>query len=73
MLPPLTGVEVISLVAGGNEGKSKSPKDIEECEKEAEGSTTGESKVIVIKGTEHKNITKSPDLATNISSSFKYK
>ena len=71
MLPPLNGVEVISLVAGGNEGKAKSPKDIEACEKEAKGSTTGKSKVIVISGTEHGNITKSPDLATNISSSFK--
>ena len=71
MLPPLNGVEVISLVAGGNEGKAKSPEDIKECEKEAIGSTTGDSKVIVISGTEHKNITKSPNLATNISSSFK--
>ena len=71
MLPPLNGVEVISLVAGGNEGKAKSPKDIEACEKEAKGSTTGKSKVIVISGTEHGNINKSPDLATNISSSFK--
>ena len=71
MLPPLNGVEVISLVAGGNEGKAKSPEDIEACEKEAIGSTTGDSKVIVISGTEHKNITKSPNLATNISSSFK--
>ena len=71
MLPPLNGVDVISLVAGGNEGKAKSPEDIEACEKEAKGSTTGDSKVIVISGTEHKNITKSPNLATNISSSFK--
>jgi hypothetical protein len=71
MLPPLNGVEVISLVAGGNEGKAKSPEDIKECEKEAIGSTTGDSKVIVISGTEHKNITKSPNLATKISSSFK--
>lgn len=71
ILPPLNGVEVISLVAGGNEGKAKSPEDIEACEKEAIGSTTGYSKVIVISGTEHKNITKSPNLATNISSSFK--
>ena len=71
MLPRLNGVEVISLVAGGNEGKAKSPEDIEECEKEAIGSTTGDSKVIVISGTEHKNITKSPNLATNISSCFK--
>ena len=71
MLPPLNGVEVISLVAGGNEGKAKSPEDIEACEKEAIGSTTGDSKVIVISGTEHKNITKALGLATNISSSFK--
>ena len=70
MLPPLTGVEVISLVAGGNEGKAKSEDDIKECEKEAEGSTTGDSKVIVIKGTEHKNITKSPDLAKEIRDNF---
>ena len=71
ILPPLNGVEVISLVAGGNEGKAKSPEDIEACEKEAIGSTTGDSKVIVISGTEHKNITKALGLATNISSSFK--
>jgi len=71
MLPKLNGVDVISLVAGGNEGKAKSPEDIEACEKEAAGSTTGNSKVIVVTGTEHGNITKSENLATNIKSNFK--
>jgi hypothetical protein len=71
ILPPLTGVEVISLFAGNKEGKPKSKDEIESSRKEAAGSTTGKSKLIVITGTEHGNITKSSDLATNISSSFK--
>lgn len=71
ILPPLTGVEVISLFAGNKEGKPKSKDEIEASEKEVEGSTTGKSKLIVISGIEHGNITKSPDLATNISYSFK--
>jgi hypothetical protein len=71
MLPPLDGVEVISLFAGKKEGKPKSKDEIESSKKEAEGSTTGKSKLIVISDTEHGNITKSPALATNISSSFK--
>ena len=71
ILPSLDGVEVISLFAGNKEGKPKSKDEIESSRKEAEGSTTGKSKLIVISGTEHKNITKSLSLATNISSSFK--
>jgi hypothetical protein len=71
MLPPLDGVKVISLIAGNKEGKPKSKEDIEACKKEAAGSTSGESEVIVISDSEHGNITKSPALATNISSSFK--
>jgi thioesterase domain-containing protein len=72
MLAPLDGVEVISLIAGNKEGKARPKEDIEASKKEAEGSTTpGKSKLIVITGTEHGNITKSPDLAKNISSSFK--
>ena len=71
ILPPLTGVEVISLFAGNKEGKPKSKDEIESSKKEAAGSTTGKSKLIVITGTEHGNITKSPDLVTNILSSFK--
>ena len=66
MLPPLNGVEVISLIAGNKEGKPKPKEEIES----AEGSTTGVSKSIVISGTEHHEITKSPDLAKNISDSF---
>ena len=70
MLPPLDGVEVISLIAGNKEGKARPEEDIEAVKKEATGSTTGDSKVIVITGTEHGNITKSPALATNISVSY---
>ena len=71
MLPPLDGVEVISLLAGNKEGKPKPKEDIESSKKEAEGSTKGEAKSVVISGTEHGNITKSLGLATNISYHFK--
>ena len=71
MLLPLDGVEVISLLAGNKEGKPKPKEDIESSKKEAEGSTKGEAKSIVISGTEHGNITKSLGLATNISYHFK--
>jgi hypothetical protein len=71
MLPKLDGVEVISLFAGNKEGKPKSKDEIESSRKEAAGSTSGKSNLIVISDTEHGNITKSPALATNISSSFK--
>ena len=71
MLPPLADVEVISLIAGNKEGKAKSKDEIEASREEAAGSTAGDSKVIVISGTEHPEITKSPGLATNISSHFK--
>jgi pimeloyl-ACP methyl ester carboxylesterase len=67
ILPPLTGVEVISLIAGNKEGKARPGEDIEAVKKEAEGSTTpGNSKVIAISGTEHGNITKSKELAQKI-------
>ena len=71
MLPPLDGVEVISLFAGNKEGKPKPKEEIAASRKEAEGSTTGNSKLIILTGTEHGNITKSLDLAKNISTSFK--
>jgi hypothetical protein len=71
ILPPLDGVEVISLIAGNKEGKARPKEDTEASKTEAAGSTTGVSTSIVISGTEHGNITKSPALATNISSSFK--
>jgi hypothetical protein len=66
MLPPLDGVEVISLLAGNKEGKPKPKEDIEGSREEAEGSTTGKSESIVIPGTEHGNITKSEGLAQMI-------
>ena len=66
MLPPLDGVEVISLLAGNKEGKPKPKEDIEGSREEAEGSTTGKSESIVIPGTEHGNITKSKELAQMI-------
>jgi hypothetical protein len=69
MLPPLDGVKVISLIAGNKEGKAKSPEEIKASKEEAKGSTTGISKVIVI-SSEHKNITKSKDLATEIANNF---
>ena len=71
MLPQLNGVEVISLFAGDKEGKPKPKEEIAASRKEAKGSTTGNSKLIVLTGTEHGNITKSLDLAKNISASFK--
>jgi len=71
VLPALDGVEVISLIAGNKEGKARPEEDIEAVKKEATGSTTGDSKVIVITSTEHGNITKSLGLATNISYYFK--
>jgi len=58
------------LFAGNKEGKPKSSKEINASRKEAKGSTTGVAKLIVISGTEHGNITKSPNLAINISSIF---
>jgi hypothetical protein len=66
MLPPLDGVEVISLLAGNKEGKPKPKEDIEGSRAEAAGSTTGKSELIVIPGTEHGNITKSKELAQMI-------
>ena len=66
ILPPLDGVEVISLLAGNKEGKPKPKEEIEASRAEAAGSTTGESKLIVIPGTEHGNITKSKGLAQEI-------
>jgi hypothetical protein len=70
MLPKLDDVEVISLLAGNKEGKLKPKEEIEESRAEAAGSTTGESKVILISA-EHKNITKSPSLATEIATNFR--
>jgi len=72
ILPKLNGVEVISLFAGNKEGKPKSKDEIESSRKEAAGSTSGKSNLIVISGTEHGDITKSENLATNIKSNFKY-
>jgi len=67
ILPPLNGVEVISLIAGNKEGKARPKEDIESSKTEAAGSTTGVAKSIVISGTEHGNITKSKELAKKIS------
>jgi hypothetical protein len=67
ILPPLNGVEVISLIAGNKEGKARPKEDIESSKTEASGSTTGVAKSIVISGTEHGNITKSKELAKKIS------
>jgi len=69
-LPALKGVEVISLIASNKEGKPKSRMDLIPQAKEAQSCTTGESKVILISA-EHKNITKSPSLATEIAINFK--
>ena len=72
MLPPLDGVEVISLIAGNKEGKARPKEDIEASKKEAEGSTSkGKSKSIVISGTEHHEITKSLDLTQAIVDNFR--
>ena len=71
MLAPLDGVEVISLIAGNKEGKARPKEDIEASKKEAEGSTKGKSKSIVISGTEHHEITKSIDLAKAIADNFR--
>jgi hypothetical protein len=70
VLPKLKGVEVISLVASNKEGKPKSRRDLIVNAEEAQSSTTGESKVILISA-EHRNITKSPSLATEIAINFK--
>ena len=72
MLAPLDGVEVISLIAGNKEGKARPKEDIEASKKEAEGSTSkGNSKSIVISGTEHHEITKSLDLTQAIVDNFR--
>ena len=71
MLAPLDGVEVISLIAGNKEGKARPKEDIEASKKEAEGSTKGKSKSIVISDTEHHEITKSLDLAKAIADNFR--
>ena len=71
MLAPLDGVEVISLIAGNKEGKARPKEDIEASKKEAEGSTKGKSKSIVISGTEHHEITKSLDLTQAIVDNFR--
>lgn len=70
ILPALKGVEVISLVASNKEGKPKPQKEITASAEEAQSSTTGKSKVILISA-EHGNITKSPSLATGIATNFK--
>jgi hypothetical protein len=69
-LPELEGVGVISLVAGNKEGKPKQESDYLAQKIEAEGATSGEAKTIVIGGVEHKDITKSLDLATEIANNF---
>ena len=58
-----------SLLDSFGKAAIKQGRSKEEIES-AEGSTTGVSKSIVISGTEHHEITKSPDLAKNISDSF---
>lgn len=71
VLPKLKGVEVISLVAGNKEGKTKQEADYQSQKIEAEGSTDGTANTIVIKGIEHKDITKSEELADKIKNNYK--
>jgi len=70
VLPALKGVEVISLIAGNKEGKAKQEADYKSQIIEAKESTDGTANTIVIKGVEHKDITKSKELATEIANNF---
>lgn len=70
-LGPLSGVEIISLIAGDKKEGKKSKEEIEAAKKEAAKATSGaESDVVVIDGATHNNITKSSKLASAISSRF---
>jgi len=70
-LGPLSGVEIISLIAGDKKEGKKSPEEIEAAKKEAANATSGAaSDVVVIDGATHNTITKSPKLPSAISSKF---
>lgn len=70
-LGPLSGVEIISLIAGDKKEGKKSKEEIEAAKKEAANATSGAaSNVLVIDGATHNTITKSPELSSAISSKF---
>lgn len=70
-LGPLSGVEIISLIAGNKKEGKKSEEEIEAAKKEAANATSGAaSNVVVIDGATHSTITISPQLSKAISSKF---
>jgi len=70
-LGPLSGVEIISLIAGNKKEGKKSEEEIEAAKKEAANATSGAaSNVVVIDGVTHSTITKSSKLSNEISSKF---
>ena len=69
-LGPLSGVEIISLIAGSKKEGKKSTEEIEVAKEEAKNATSGAADVVVIDGATHKDITKSPKLSSEISSRF---
>jgi len=70
-LGPLSGVEIISLIAGDKKEGKRSPEEIEAAKKEAANATSGAaSNVKVIDGVTHSTITTSSQLSKAISSNF---
>ena len=69
-LGPLSGVEIISLIAGDKKEGKKSPEEIEAAKKETANATSGIADVVVVDGATHNTITQSPNLPKVISSKF---
>ena len=70
-LGPLSGVKIISLIAGDKKEGKKSSEEIEAAKEAAANATSGAvSDVVVIDGVTHSTITTSPQLSKAISSKF---
>ena len=71
-LPPLSGVKIISILAGLNkDGKSKSKDERDKAEVENKASSTSKSSnTIFINNADHQNIVNSPELVKAIEKNF---
>jgi hypothetical protein len=68
ILPALSGVEIISLLAANQkDGKEKSQEDKEESLKQLQSSTQGGTKQIFIPGSTHNNILEDPKVVAILS------
>jgi len=66
MLPPLDGVEVISLVAGKKKEGIKTSEEIDAVKLEVNNATTNANTKVEVVDAQHSNITKSKELADKI-------